>query len=66
MAPMVVPPKEDADGSKPISVRMPLDMVGEIEQIATDTGRSRNETMVLLLRYALEAHWKDSGRKPKK
>lgn len=65
MAPGVVTPKEAPD-LKPTSLRLPKAMVGELEQVATDSGRSRNEVIVQLLRFALDAHWKDAGRKPKK
>ncbi len=36
-----------------ISVRMPKEMLAAIEQIATDTGRSRNEIIITSLEYAL-------------
>ena len=37
-----------------ISLRLPKDMLAEIDRIATDTGRTRNEILVLSMEYALE------------
>ena len=37
-----------------ISPRLPKDMLAEIDRIATDTGRTRNEILVLSMEYALE------------
>ena len=36
-----------------ISVRMPKEMLAAIEQIASDTGRPRNEIIITSLEYAL-------------
>ena len=37
-----------------ISLRLPKDMIKVIEDIATTTGRTRNEIMVMSLEYALD------------
>ena len=37
-----------------ISLRLPKDMVKVIEEVAAETGRNRNEIMVMSLEYALE------------
>jgi len=67
MSPGIVTPKEKMVADlKPTSLRLPLDMVHELELIAEEAGRSRNETIVQLLRYAIDAHWKGAGKKPKK
>ena len=68
MSPGIVTPKEKKpiDDLKPTSLRLPQGMVQELEQVAVEAGRSRNEAIVQLLRYALDAHWKGAGRKPKK
>lgn len=40
--------------SKVISMRLPMDMLTEIDRVATKTGRPRNEIMQLCLEFALE------------
>lgn len=40
--------------SKVISMRIPVDMLAEIDRVATKTGRTRNEIMQLCLEFALE------------
>lgn len=41
------------DGYKIFSVRIQTDMLKQIDDISTHTGRSRNELVTLLLDYAL-------------
>jgi hypothetical protein len=50
-AEMILPPKE-----APIQVpfRLPPSLVAEMDELATRTNRSRNETAELLLRWAVE------------
>lgn len=40
--------------SKVISMRLPVDMLTEIDRVAKETGRTRNEIMQLSLEFALE------------
>lgn len=40
--------------SKVISMRLPVDMLTEIDRVAKETGRTRNEIMQLCLEFALE------------
>lgn len=40
--------------SKVISMRIPMDMLTEIDRAAKETGRTRNEIMQLCLEFALE------------
>lgn len=40
--------------SKVISMRLPMDMLTEIDRVAKETGRTRNEIMQLSLEFALE------------
>ncbi len=40
--------------SKVISMRLPVDMLTEIDRVAKETGRPRNEIMQLCLAFALE------------
>jgi metal-responsive CopG/Arc/MetJ family transcriptional regulator len=47
------PPKGE-DGHKTFSVRLKDDLVAQLEQISTLTGRSRNEVISMLLEYAVE------------
>ena len=47
------PPKGE-DGYKTFSVRLRNDLVEELDQISFDTGRSRNELIGIMLRFALE------------
>ena len=37
-----------------ISLRLPKEMLAVIDRVATDTGRTRNEILVLSMEYALE------------
>lgn len=37
-----------------ISVRLPKDMLSVIDRVAADTGRTRNEILVLSMEFALE------------
>lgn len=37
-----------------ISMRLPKDMLAEIDKVATDTGRTRNEILILCMEFALE------------
>lgn len=40
--------------SKVISMRLPIDMLVEVDRIAKETRRTRNEIMQLCLEFALE------------
>lgn len=46
-------PKKD-DGYKTFSVRVREDLVGRIDAIANQTGRSRNELVSMFIEYALD------------
>ncbi|MBD5103283.1 MAG: ribbon-helix-helix protein, CopG family [Ruminococcaceae bacterium] len=37
-----------------ISMRLPKDMLAEIDKVAADTGRTRNEILILCMEFALE------------
>lgn len=47
------PPKGE-DGYKTFSIRIKDDIVWQLDSMAGTTGRSRNELIAILLRYALE------------
>lgn len=40
--------------SSVISLRLPKDMLAVIDRVAADTGRTRNEILVLSMEFALE------------
>ena len=40
--------------SSVISLRLPKDILADIDRVAADTGRTRNEILVLSMEYALE------------
>ena len=40
--------------TKVISMRLPMDMLTEIDRVARETGRTRNEIMQTSLEFALE------------
>ena len=42
------------DGSKVISIRMRDGLIARMDEVATQTGRSRNELFSVLIEYALD------------
>ena len=51
---LIIPPHSYGRESTVISLRLPKDMLAEIDQAAKDTGRTRNEIVVLCMEFALE------------
>ncbi len=51
---LVIRPRRYGAETTVISLRLPKDMIKVIEDIATTTGRTRNEIMVMSLEYALD------------
>ena len=49
-----VTPKKYTGESTVVSLRLPKDMLRQIDEIAAITGRTRNEFMTMSLEYALE------------
>ena len=49
-----IPPKKYTGESAVVTMRLPKDMLQEIDAIAKETGRSRNEVMSLCMEFALE------------
>lgn len=47
-------PKKYTGASTVISMRLPKDLLGDIDNVAADTGRTRNELMQLCLEFALQ------------
>ena len=51
----IVPPRKPAFGKTTVvSARLPDDMVGELDRIAKQTGRTRNELIQMCIDYALK------------
>lgn len=48
-----ISPKKYVGESTVISVRVPKDMVADVDRIAEATGRTRNEIMTLCLEFAI-------------
>ena len=51
---LIIQPHKYGGESAVISLRLPKDMLVDIDRIAADTGRTRNEILVLSMEYALE------------
>lgn len=51
---LIIQPQKYTSESKVISMRLPADMVEEVDRVAKETGRTRNEIMQLCLEFALE------------
>lgn len=49
-----IAPKKYTNESTVVSIRIPKDMLQEIEEIAKKTGRTRNELMTMCLEFALD------------
>lgn len=49
-----ITPKKYNGESSVVSMRMPKDMLRAIDEIATRTGRTRNEFLMLSLEFALD------------
>ena len=51
---LIIKPRRYGSETSVISLRLPKDMIKVIEEIASSTGRTRNEIMVMSLEFALE------------
>lgn len=49
-----IQPHRYAGESAVISLRLPKDMLAEIDRVSQETGRTRNEILVLSMEYALD------------
>ena len=49
-----ITPKKYIRESSVVSLRMPKDMLRDIDEIAAKTGRTRNEFMLMSLEFALD------------
>lgn len=51
---LIIHPHKYGGETSVISMRMPKDMLADIDKVAVETGRTRNEIMMLSLEYALQ------------
>ena len=51
---LVIQPHRYGGESTVISVRMPKEMLAIIDRVAANTGRTRNEILVMSMEFALE------------
>ncbi|MBR4334636.1 MAG: ribbon-helix-helix protein, CopG family [Clostridia bacterium] len=51
---LIIQPHRYGNESSVISVRLPKDMLAIIDRVAQETGRTRNEIVVLSMEFALE------------
>ena len=51
---LIIKPHKYGGETSVISLRLPKEMLKVIDEIATTTGRTRNEILVLSMEYALE------------
>ncbi len=51
---LIIQPHKFNGESTVISLRLPKDMLSAIDRAAAETGRTRNEILVLSMEYALE------------
>ena len=49
-----IKPKKYTGESTVVSMRMPKDMLKDIDAVATKTGRTRNEFLMMSLEFALD------------
>lgn len=51
---LIIRPQKYTSESKVVSMRLPIDMLVEVDRVARETGRTRNEIMQICLEFALE------------
>ena len=51
---LIIPQKKFKGDSSVVSVRLPADLLKNIDDIATGTGRTRNEIVQMCLEFAVE------------
>ena len=51
---LIIRPQKYTSESKVVSMRLPIDMLVEVDRVAKETGRPRNEIMQTCLEFALE------------
>ena len=51
---LIIRPHKYVGETTVISMRLPKEMLSVIDQVATDTGRTRNEILITSMEYALD------------
>lgn len=51
---LVIQPHKYGGETSVISMRLPKDMLADIDRVAAETGRTRNEILILSMEFALE------------
>lgn len=51
---LIIKPHRYGGETAVISLRLPKEMLSVIDQVASDTGRTRNEILVISMEYALD------------
>ena len=62
---LIIEPHRYGGETSVISMRMPKEMLGDIDKVAAETGRTRNEILMLSIEFALEhlhIQRKDGGK----
>jgi metal-responsive CopG/Arc/MetJ family transcriptional regulator len=50
----IIRPQKYNGGTSVISMRIPGDMLEDVDKVAAETGRTRNEVLMLSIEYALK------------
>ena len=50
---LIIPPKKYKGETTVVSVRMPKNMIADLDKVAESTGRTRNELMLMCMEFAL-------------
>ena len=51
---LIIPPKKYKGETTVVSVRMPKNMIADLDKVAESTGRTRNELMLMGVEFALK------------
>ena len=51
---LIIKPQKYTDETAVISMRLPKDMLADIDAIAAKTGRTRNEILLMSMEFAIE------------
>ena len=51
---LVIKPHKYGNETTVVSMRMPKDMLSDIDEVASNTGRTRNDILMMSLEFALE------------
>lgn len=51
---LVIPPRKYKGETSVVSVRLPVEMIKTLDEIAKNTGRNRNEIITLCLEFAVD------------